>query len=224
MKEYYSKLYLQEGATEEEIKTAYKKLAKVFHPDKHQGENDFLEEFKLIQEAYDKLIDHLSKKTPAYTEATYKPKNAFDFSYEIISDLSKPIKTGFYLYTFDGATYVKELGSAYIKNKADGIFLVIKLIIENIALGTQIIKSEYFTLSNSQSQYYKISSEAQQGLFISNLKAPYEKELQPGIPTTLYLGFEVPKEGEYLLELWKGGIQGRVKIPVNRIKQLTENI
>lgn len=60
MKEYYLRLYLKEGASEEEVKNAYRKLAKKFHPDKNLEYNEFEEEFKLIQDAYEKLISYFA--------------------------------------------------------------------------------------------------------------------------------------------------------------------
>lgn len=62
MKEYFTRLYLNDNATLEEVKSAYRKLAKKFHPDKNVENNDFEEEFKLIQEAYEKLNDHFAIK------------------------------------------------------------------------------------------------------------------------------------------------------------------
>ena len=76
MKEYYSLLYLQDGASEDEVRNAYKKLAKKFHPDKNEGSNDFIEEFRLIQEAYEKLIRHFEEEKAKYKfENNYNKEN-----------------------------------------------------------------------------------------------------------------------------------------------------
>lgn len=59
MKEYYSRLFLKDGASKEEVKIAYRKLVKKFHPDKNlENVNEFSEEFKIIQEAYEKLMNY----------------------------------------------------------------------------------------------------------------------------------------------------------------------
>ena len=63
MKEYYSRLFLQDGSSLEEVKKAYRKLVKKFHPDKNQESNEYTEEFKLIQEAYEKLVNYLQPAT-----------------------------------------------------------------------------------------------------------------------------------------------------------------
>ncbi|MCS6839015.1 MAG: DnaJ domain-containing protein [Bdellovibrionaceae bacterium] len=56
-KDYYSVLGLQKGASDEDIKKAYRKLAMKYHPDKNPGNKVAEEKFKEISEAYDVLSD-----------------------------------------------------------------------------------------------------------------------------------------------------------------------
>ncbi len=63
MQDYYYILGLQEGATANEIKQAYRKLATKFHPDKNNGDAYFADMFKQIQEAYDVLGDPAKRAT-----------------------------------------------------------------------------------------------------------------------------------------------------------------
>jgi DnaJ-class molecular chaperone len=62
MKDYYKILGVGESASEEEIKSAYKKLAKKYHPDKNQGNKTFEEKFKEMSEAYNLLTDAKKRK------------------------------------------------------------------------------------------------------------------------------------------------------------------
>ncbi|MCT8517502.1 molecular chaperone DnaJ [Glaesserella parasuis] len=57
-KDYYEVLGLQKGASEQEIKRAYKRLAAKHHPDKNQGSKEAEEKFKEIKEAYEVLGDN----------------------------------------------------------------------------------------------------------------------------------------------------------------------
>ena len=61
MKDYYRSLELSFGATSTDIKTAYRRLAKKYHPDLHFGNKLFEEKFKDINEAYSILNDKAKK-------------------------------------------------------------------------------------------------------------------------------------------------------------------
>ena len=51
----YAVLGVARGATEDEIKKAYRKVAKMYHPDLHPGDAEAEEKFKEANEAYDVL-------------------------------------------------------------------------------------------------------------------------------------------------------------------------
>lgn len=61
MTNYYHILGLQENATQQEIKAAFKKLAVQFHPDKHSGNLEMEDKFKEINEAYQILSNEYEK-------------------------------------------------------------------------------------------------------------------------------------------------------------------
>ncbi|HEY6220734.1 MAG TPA: molecular chaperone DnaJ [Gemmatimonadaceae bacterium] len=57
MADYYATLEIGRSASEDEIKSAYRKLAMRYHPDRNNGSADAEEKFKQITEAYDVLRD-----------------------------------------------------------------------------------------------------------------------------------------------------------------------
>ncbi len=57
MADYYETLGVPRGASDDDIKKAYRKLAMQFHPDRNSGSAESEEKFKAITEAYDVLRD-----------------------------------------------------------------------------------------------------------------------------------------------------------------------
>ncbi|HEY3746715.1 MAG TPA: molecular chaperone DnaJ [Gemmatimonadaceae bacterium] len=64
MADFYQTLGVQRGASDDEIKKAYRKLAMACHPDRNNGSKESEEKFKAITEAYDVLRD--SNKRAVY--------------------------------------------------------------------------------------------------------------------------------------------------------------
>lgn len=65
-RDYYEVLGVSKGATEEEIKKAYRKVAMANHPDTHPNDKEAEERFKEASEAYEVLSD--AKKRSAYDQ------------------------------------------------------------------------------------------------------------------------------------------------------------
>jgi len=63
-RDYYEILGVERGASPEEIKRAYRKLAVKYHPDKNPGDHEAEERFKELGAAYDVLMD--ADKRAAY--------------------------------------------------------------------------------------------------------------------------------------------------------------
>ena len=61
-RDYYEVLGVQKGASEEELKKAYRSLAKKFHPDLNPGDKAAEAKFKEINEAYAVLSDADKRK------------------------------------------------------------------------------------------------------------------------------------------------------------------
>jgi DnaJ-class molecular chaperone len=72
-KNYYEILEIEKDASEDEIKLAYRKLAKKYHPDLNKSDPHAKERFIRLKEAYDTLIDPQRRKI--YDESGYNPRN-----------------------------------------------------------------------------------------------------------------------------------------------------
>ncbi|PYP92886.1 MAG: molecular chaperone DnaJ [Candidatus Angelobacter sp. Gp1-AA117] len=96
-RDYYEVLSVQRTASEQEIKSAYRKLAMQYHPDRNPGNPEAEEKFKECTEAYSVLID--SEKRARYDQfghagvsngaggfSGFDPANFGDFS-DIFGDI-----------------------------------------------------------------------------------------------------------------------------------------
>jgi DnaJ-class molecular chaperone len=88
---YYKILDINEQANDEEIRKAYKRLAVIWHPDKHEAidKSEAEIKFKEISEAYSVLSDH--NKRNEYDNARIGRINRVDFGgfnpYDIFSSV-----------------------------------------------------------------------------------------------------------------------------------------
>src|SRR6201986_5340130 len=73
--DYYETLSIPRAASEEDIRKAYRKLARKYHPDLNPGDKAAEDRFKNVQEAYDVLSD--TKKRQMYDQVGYYSDSGF---------------------------------------------------------------------------------------------------------------------------------------------------
>ena len=73
--EYYETLGVERKASADDIRKAYRKLARKYHPDLNPGDKSSEDRFKNVQEAYDVLSD--SKKRQMYDQFGFYSDNGF---------------------------------------------------------------------------------------------------------------------------------------------------
>ncbi len=71
--DYYETLGVARGAKDDEIRKAYRKLARKYHPDLNPGDKAAEEKFKAVQESYDVLSD--AKKRQVYDQYGFYSDN-----------------------------------------------------------------------------------------------------------------------------------------------------
>jgi curved DNA-binding protein CbpA len=70
MIEFYKILELNLDATEKELKDTFRRLSKIYHPDKNNGSDQFVEKFRLVRDAYERVLVFM--KSPSFS--TWKSK------------------------------------------------------------------------------------------------------------------------------------------------------
>lgn len=102
MENYYDTLGVAETASQDEIKSAYRKLAMQFHPDRNQGNAEAEAKFKKINEAYGTLGDpqHRSqydhqRKFGGHPGGNPFQNGGFDFNFNFGGDINDIINQFF---------------------------------------------------------------------------------------------------------------------------------
>jgi molecular chaperone DnaJ len=93
--DYYKVLGVGKGASDEEIKKAYRKLARKYHPDRNAGDKQAEERFKEISQAHDVLSDPEKRKAydrgtgpfGGFTGGNFDPSSFSGSFGDILSDL-----------------------------------------------------------------------------------------------------------------------------------------
>jgi DnaJ-class molecular chaperone len=105
LKDYYQVLGVQETATADEIKKAYRKLAREYHPDRNPDKRHAEERFKEVQEAYDVLSD--AKQRKQYDAARKHPFGGFFGDRGVSGDRYTPGGGGSAYYRTPDGRYVR---------------------------------------------------------------------------------------------------------------------
>lgn len=96
MKDYYSILGVSRNASQEEIKKAFRRLARQYHPDLNPGNKEAEERFKEINEAYYCLSDPV-RRANYDRYGTAEAPQGFGFeTYTTFSDIFEDIFEGFF--------------------------------------------------------------------------------------------------------------------------------
>ena len=111
-KNYYELLGIDKDSSEEDIKIAYRRLAKKYHPDLNKTDPNAKDKFIKIKEAYDTLIDPIKRKV--YDQLKFNPQT-FDWS-----DL---LRTTDYSYWREFLREIRRNRTNYYKPPPDGMYI-----------------------------------------------------------------------------------------------------
>lgn len=160
--DYYQTLGLDRSATIEDIKLAYRRLAKKYHPDRNIGDSTAEEKFKEITEAYNVLSNSSKKAVYEFSENRYDQPWVNSFTYQDLeintTRYGKRKQKGGFNYPFNKNTAQNN------KKKNRIIFgvsiLVIVVILATLTLTLVKYSSDYYYNSGLDHYYGKNYSTA----------------------------------------------------------------
>lgn len=137
-RDYYEILGVSKGASDDEIKKAYRKLAVQYHPDKNPDNKEAEEKFKEIAEAYAVLND--SQKRQQYDRFGHSGMGAGGFGgfdaggFDISDALRQFMEQGFGFGDIFGSSSSRRRRAS---NRGSDLQIRLRLTLEEIATGTK---------------------------------------------------------------------------------------
>lgn len=136
-KDYYEILGISKGASESEIKKAYRKKAIEFHPDKNPGDKAAEEKFKEAAEAYEVLSDADKKaRYDQYGHAAFDGAGGFGGHHMNMDDIFSQFGDIFGS-AFGGGFGGFGGGGGQRRAKGSNLRIKVKLTLEEIANGVE---------------------------------------------------------------------------------------
>lgn len=141
--DYYQILGIDRTASEKDIKLAYRKLAKKYHPDKNVGDKEAEERFKQITEAYNVLSNASHKAIYEFSDNSPNQPwvNTFTFEESLKNSKNRKNKPG----TFDYNKSNKQKSNSKKTRILAGVSVFIIVV---------ILGSIAYTMVNYSSKYY----------------------------------------------------------------------
>lgn len=201
---YYIILGVKESASQKEIKLAYYKKAFLYHPDRNDGSEYFLEKLKEVNEAYQVLSDPIKRQQ---YDALLRARDHINFQEEILSV--------YYLKFIASKTFVKQFeevvfefrfpsyGRFFKRQKLDNWYLVegpiIKhsdVVVDGKAIKETRIKYILAAVNTGNFKFEgpsvvinskKVSSEPQYFTVTTQQCSIYKNEIASGIPLIIEL-------------------------------------
>ena len=125
-KDFYQILEVSKDATEEEIKSVYRKLAIKYHPDKTKGDKIAEDKFKQVTEAYETLSDPMKRKS-------YDGFSSFSNIFDSSSNTNSNIFSSF------SSMFTQTRNSFIRGGRGQDIKITIEITLEDVYSGTKKI-------------------------------------------------------------------------------------
>ncbi len=130
----YKVLGISPGATPDEIKKAYRKKAKEYHPDLHPNEPGIQEKMSEVNEAYDMLINPEKHSRQQYQQQQYGQHGGygqysyggFDFN-DIFGNFYQEMPTAPHIKPDDTSEIIKIISEINLKNYQNALILLSRI-------------------------------------------------------------------------------------------------
>lgn len=109
MIEYFDILNLEIDASEKDLKDSFRKLSRKYHPDTNQGSDKYVENFRLVQNAYERVLVFMKSKTyEGWKKNYFKSKEQTESKF-YKNEESKKEHFNYYEYVNDSGLFEEDL-------------------------------------------------------------------------------------------------------------------
>lgn len=134
-RDFYDVLGITRGASADEIKSAYRKLALKYHPDRNPGDTEAEEKFKEATEAYEVLKDEAKRQQyDQYGHAAFQQGGGGFGGFHAHFDMHDALRA--FMRDFGGGSIFDEVfGGGRSSQRGESLRVRLELTLEEIALG-----------------------------------------------------------------------------------------
>lgn len=157
-------------------------------------------------------VDKEEKNNKANEESVNPNEKPIESEVPTYNKIGDQIEVGNFSYVVNGVKYAKTLGNEFVRQTADGYFLVVDLTFRNNDNEEHTLDNSFFKLTDESGTEFSTSSEGATALEMSGSETLFLKSCNPQISKRGFVVFEVPEKKIFDIHLSGGFWNGKTAL------------